>query len=214
MAAEAVLLAETDPRTLISLPRVLSESLPHIHVHTCTTADSLRHQSRQISYDTVGIHPLLMDAYRCAKQKKPQQLLAPLLLMTGPAQHHWAQVALERDAFDLLAKPIIPLEAVHTVRLALWENRSLRLLTTKDQAASRVRVHMAAFPQAQHAEAQFMSTLAAFDRTFEALQSSMRLLLKVDDEHALFDVAASVETLTRQRAMERLLIVFNDGSTQ
>lgn len=146
MTAEAVLLAETDPRSVVSLPRALFESLPHLHVHTCTSAKSLIHRLRQTSYEAIGIHPLFMDAYRCAKQKKPQQLLAPLLMTAGPEQHQFAQAALERDAFDLIVNPIIPLEAMDTVRLALWQNRLLRLLTTTDQATSRFREHMTVFP--------------------------------------------------------------------
>lgn len=146
MTAEAVLLAETDPRSVVSLPRALFESLPHLHVHTCASADSLIHQLRQTSYETVGIHPLLMDAHRCAIQKKPQQLLAPFLVTAGPEQHPLAQAALGRDARDLIVKLIIPLEAMDTVRLAFWPKRLLRLLTTTDQAASRFRERMTAFP--------------------------------------------------------------------
>src|SRR5690348_3729213 len=104
MTAEAVLLAETAPRSVVSLPRALFESFPHLHVNTCTSADSLIHQLRQTSYETVGIHPLLMDAHRCAKQKKPQQLLAPFLVTAGPEQHPLAQAALGRDACDLIVK--------------------------------------------------------------------------------------------------------------
>lgn len=146
MTAEAVLLAETDPRSVVRLPRALFESLPHLHVHTCTSADSLIHQLRQTSYETVATHPLLMDAYRCAKQKTPQQLLAPFLVTAGPEQHPLAQAALEYDAFDLIVKPIIQLEAMDTVCLELWQNRLLRLLTSTDQAASRFREHITAFP--------------------------------------------------------------------
>jgi hypothetical protein len=42
-------------------------------------------------------------------------------------------------------------------------------------------------------------------QTFQALQSSMRRLLNVKDEQALFDMAALVEQHAKQRALDRLL---------
>jgi hypothetical protein len=37
------------------------------------------------------------------------------------------------------------------------------------------------FPHAQQAKEEFRSKLAAYERTFEALRSSMRLLVNVED---------------------------------
>ena len=212
MAPEALLLAETDPRMLINLPRALSEPLPHVRIDVCTSTEGLTHRLRQHSYDAGAISPLFIHDYRLVKQKQPLQLLAPLLVTASREQCSLAKEALHTNAFDLIVKPIVPTEAAHTVRLALWQNRLLRLLTTKDQAVSRFREHMAAFPYARQAEAHFTSKMAAFDRTFHALQSSIRLLLNVDDDQSLFDIAASVENLARERALERLVILCKDNT--
>lgn len=101
------------------------------------------------------------------------QLLPPLLVTASRAQCAEAEEALHTKAFDLIVKPIIPVEAAHTVQLALWQNRLLRLLTAKDQAISRFREHMALFPHAPQVEVNFTSKMAAFDRTLQALQASL-----------------------------------------
>lgn len=58
-----------------------------------------------------------------------------------------------------------------------------------------------------------MSKMAAYERTFEALRSSMRLLLNVENEQALFDMAAAVADITRLRALDRLETLSVDGRT-
>lgn len=204
MPVEAVLIAEIDPRTLVHLPQALSDSLPHLRIDICDSLDGLTRKVRDTSYDTIAINPLLIQDYPRIKQKKPFQLLTPLLVTADSEQRPLAQAALEREAFDLIVKPIVPSEAAHTVRLALWQNRLLQLLVSKDRAVSRFQEHMAAFPHARQAEEQFMSKMAAYERSFEALRSSMRLLLNVEDEQALFDMAVAVADITRQRALDRL----------
>lgn len=121
---------------------------------------------------------------------------------------------LEGDAFDLIAKPIVADQAVQTVRLALWHHAFLRLLASRERAVTRFQQHMAAFPHAQKAEAEFISKLTAYERTFQALTVSMRLLLNFEDERSLFDMAASVESFTRKLALKRLFNMCPEGPTQ
>jgi hypothetical protein len=106
--AEAVLIAETDPRTLLRLPQVSSESLPHVTVDLCTSAESLVRKLRQSAYDTIALNPLLIQDYRLMKPKQPFQLLTPVLVTASADQRPLAQGALETQAFGLIVKPIVP----------------------------------------------------------------------------------------------------------
>jgi len=202
---QTLLIAETDLHTLASLPGVLSDAFPHVSIDVCTSAEGLGRTLQHTSYDTVAISLQLVQGYHGAMQKRPLQFLAPLLVTASPDHRRLAEVALETgNAFDVIATPIVPTEVIQSVRLALWQNRLLRLLTSKERVMSRFHEHMAAFPHARKAEAEFLSKLAAYDRTFRAIQSSMRLLVTVDDERALFQMTRAVEQLTKQQALDRL----------
>ncbi len=164
---------------------------------------------RHASYDTLAMNPLLLQNYRLIKRTQPFQLLAPLLVTASAEQRPLTRVALKTQAFD----PIVPLEAAHTVRLALWQSRLLRLICSKDRAVSRFQEHMATFPYARQFEEEFRSKLSAYERTLEALRSSLRLLLNVEDEQGLFDLAAAVAGITRQRALAQLDALSPDSPT-
>jgi DNA-binding NtrC family response regulator len=201
MSAQAVLIAETDPAILDILPRIVSDNIPGVGIDICASADELSHKLRHSSYDTVAVTPLLLQDYR--KHKKRYQLLAPLLVTAAKSDRTVAHAALEEDAFDLIVKPIVEPQVTHTVKLALWHNGLLRLLTSKERALSRFREHIEAFPDDLKGEAEFQAHLAAFERTCRAVGASIRLLENIDS--SLYDLAASVEFMTRKQALDRLL---------
>ncbi|MBK9307947.1 MAG: hypothetical protein IPM58_12885 [Nitrospira sp.] len=210
---QVVLIAETDAHTRDRLPRILSSHFPNVTLDRCASVDELTSKLRQWSYHSVAISPPLIPTYRLFKQKQQQQLLVPLLVTAGQDDHQEAYRALVDDAFDLIVKPLVPHEAVRSVRLALWQNKLLRLLASKERASERFRQHMAAFPHAVKAEEEYRTKLDAYDRTLNALQASLRLLLNEEDEQSLFDTAASVEFFTRQRALARLVNMNLGGTT-
>lgn len=125
----------------------------------------------------------------------------------------WASTALQGDAFDVIVKPIVPDEAVQTVKLALWHHRFLQLLASRERAISRFQQHMEAFPHSVKAKEEFGSKLAAYERTLRAINTSMRHLMNIEDENSLFDMAATVQQLTRERVLDRLLTMCEDGAT-
>jgi DNA-binding NtrC family response regulator len=201
MSAQAVLIAETDPATLDILPRIMSDNIHGAGIDICTSADELSQKLRHCSYDIVAMTPLLLQDYR--KHKKRHQLLAPLLVTTAKIDRAVAHTALEEDAFDVIVKPIVEPQVAHTVKLALWHSELLRLLASKERAVSRFREHIEAFPNDLKGEAEFQAHLAAFERTCRAVSSSIRLLESIDSP--LYDLAASVEFMTRKHALDRLL---------
>lgn len=214
MSLESILIAETNPYILDTFTRVLADSLPHVRIDLCDSPASFPDTLRKTSYDTIAMSPLLISDYHLLRQKKPVQLLTPLLVIAGAEQPCLAQAVLEADAFDVIVTPIHPTEAVETVRLALWQNRLLRLLASKDRAATLFEEHMAAFPDDCKTEEHFVRHVEVLERTIDALRSSMRLVMNYDDDQILFDIAASVMQCARQRALDRLFNLGMNGTAQ
>jgi len=84
-----------------------------------------------------------------------------------------AKSALEGDAFDLIVTPIVPTDATQTVRLTLWQNKLLKLLTSQERVASQFQQHMEAFPSEPEAEEE---VLRLFETIHETLARSLQLL--------------------------------------
>lgn len=214
MSLESILIAETNPYILDTFTRVLADSLPHVRIDLCDSPASFPDTLQKTSYDTIAMSPLLISDYHLIRQKKPVQLLTPLLMIAGTERPCTAQGVIETDAFDVIVTPIHSTEAVETVRLALWQNRLLRLLASKDRSAIPFEEHMAAFPDDWKTEEHFVRHLDVLERTIDALHSRMRQLMNGDDEQLLFDIAASVMQCARQRALDRLFNLSMNGTAQ
>lgn len=213
-SSRTVLLAETDRHTLNHLPRILSDRLPHITIDICSSAEQLSRMLPNASYDTVAVGPVLMRDYRLLQNKIRQHLLVPMIVTAGRDDLPMAETALKDEAFDLITKPIVPDEATQTIRLALWHNRLLRLLASRERAAVRFHEHMKLFPQAVRMEQEFVSKMATYDRTIRAVSTSMQQLLSTAEEESAFDMAALVVHLTKQRALNRLFQLREEGLSQ
>ena len=73
---------------------------------------------------------------------------------------------------------------------------------------------MKTFPHALKAQKEFASLLAAYERTFHALTTSLQHLLSSEEEDSLFDMAGFVESISRKQALDRLLNMCKDSMTQ
>ena len=204
MPVRSFLIAEPNHGTIENLSCTISDHLQNIAIDTCTSAEEICHKFESLSYDAIALNPLFLPVYRSIRRTK-DQLLAPLLVTVGQRDLMVAEAALNGDVFGLIAKPVVPREATHIVRLALWQNQLLKLLASNERAFARFKQHMETFPDDLKTQAQFVKNGDAGDRTFQALKSSMRLLLNVEDEQALFDLAVLVEQRARQRALDSLL---------
>ncbi len=208
-----VLIAESDPRTIDLLPRILSENLPEVAVDVCTSSEDLRLNRNLSSYDTIAISPILLQGYHLLKYKADRHLFVPLIVTASVEDRVLASKYLEKDAFDLIVKPIVPQEAIQTVSLALWQNKLLRLLASRERASSRFQEHMRLFPHARYMEEEFSTKMTAYERTIQAITTSLQHLLNSEEEGSLFDVAGCVENMTRKRALHRLLSMGENGTT-
>jgi len=212
--SRTILLAETDRYILARLPRILFERLPHVAIDICPSPGQLSRMMKNASYDTVAMSPRVMQDYRSLKQKSGHHVLVPLIVTASQDESQMAEASLKGEAFDLIVKPLIPHQAARTIRLALWQNQLLRLLASKERAASRFHDHMKAFPHAFKMQQELAEKLAAYDRTIHALSTSMRRLLNFEEEQSAFDMAALVEQFTKQRALDRLFNLCKEGATR
>jgi DNA-binding NtrC family response regulator len=206
-----VLIADTEFSTLDILPRGLSDHIPQIAIETCRSSDEFSRKLMRTSYDTVAICSRFIPEYRTVGHKQGRHFLSPLIVTANKRDGMLAYQAIEKEAFDLIAKPIVPQDATQTFKLALWQSRFLRLLASRDRATERFHKHMKLFPGAQEVESEHESKLAAYERTLAALSASARLLLGVEEERSLFDMAALVAQLTKKRALDRLLAMDREG---
>jgi DNA-binding response OmpR family regulator len=212
MPPPAVLLAETDPRTLDRLPRILLVCTPHLAIDCCSSVDELSRKLKESSYTLVVADSVLIQPYLVCK-KRSDQLLAPCILTASAEDRAHAFTALQSDAFDMIVKPIVNDRAVETVKLALWHHWFLQLLASPERAIPRFQAHLAAFPHNQDTEGAWVTQLATFERTLKEIITSGHHW-SAEEESVLFDIATTVETITRQRALERLLTLCQGGHTQ
>ncbi len=83
--------------------------------------------------------PVLLQTYRFLKFQRSDQITVPLLITAGKQDRWSAQRMLQREAFDLIVKPLVPQQAAQTGRLALWQNKLLHLLASKERALARFK---------------------------------------------------------------------------
>lgn len=213
MLSRPVLIAATDLPTRDILPRILFDRIPQIVISTGTSAHELSDKLRDSAYGAVVISPNLLREYALAKYCNGEQILTPVIVIASPRDRSVVYTALQEDAFDVIVTPINPQEAAHVVWCALWHNKLLRLLASRERGSARFQQHMASFPQAGKDQEEFASKLAAYEKLLNALNNSIRLLLNIENDRQVFDMAASVERLTRQRALDRLFALCPEGSS-
>src|SRR5690349_15613455 len=129
-----VLIADIDPHTVRLLPQILSDHLPDVSIELCGSAEELCHKYTMPSCDAIVVSPIIFQGYRFLKPKWSRHVVAPLILTASLADRTSASQCLAKDAFDLIAKPIVPEEAVQIVKRALWQNKLLTLLASRQQA--------------------------------------------------------------------------------
>ena len=212
METTPILLAEADPDILSALDRPLCEAIPRIDLHVSRSVDEAAHKLQKFHFNTIITSTpfLLAHNHQLLHTKRALQSLTPLIVTVGGSDRTQAHEILESGTFTILTRPIDPSEAVKAVRLALWQNRLLRLIASREKALSTFRKHLEAFPNDWKSEEIFMRTLSIMEKTFLAFGTSIQRIEETHDKF-LYDVAVSVDLHSRQRALERL---FKSASTE
>lgn len=204
-----VLIAETDRHTLDVLSPIFSSHITHITIDSCISVAGHSRKLKEPSFDTIAMSSRLVAHYRYLTTRNPAQAIAPLLVTASHVDRTLAYRAIKkRDAIDLIIQPIVPQEAAQSVKVALWQNKLLKLLASKVKASSRFLEHMEALPHPLQAKPEFVGKLTVYDRTYQSSSIGKRLVLNREDEQSLFDMASSLERLTRQWALYRLVTRF------
>ena len=208
MRSESILIAETDQFSLHRLTDALSAHLPRLTIDTCTTVEKLTRRLAGASYDAVAMSPKLAQSYRSLKDTDACHVNAPCIVTVNQKDLPLAYAAFEKNAFDVIVKPIVPPDAARTVRLALWQNRLQKLAALKEQTARQCLSPTA--PRDLKAKEDFLRIL---ETTCETLQTSFGLLLNLQPKSSLSEITASLERHTRQLALDRLLTLSHEGRT-
>ena len=205
MGTDTILLAETDPALLRDLPLFIYVHLPGIELTVCTSGHQAAGKLSRFKYSIViaASHLLHKDATALLYQKRTRQALAPLLLTTDQVNREPVHDALlYRGAFDVIAKPLDPTDALASIKIALWQARFLGLLTQRERTALQLQRHLAAYPKERNGWNSWISKRV--HDTLTLVQESMTQA-ELDRLDALFmDLAASVEAWTVERALDRL----------
>ena len=206
MPTGSILFAEADPRALACLPTLFGERLPRVNLEICKTVDHAARQLRRSKFDTVVSSTPFLWAQdsRLLKDVHKLHTLVPLVLTVDRSDRIRAQTSFQTYGFDIITKPIESDAAVKTVRLALWQNRLLKLLTSRERIVSAFEQHMLAFPHHLKVEQLIRNALSTIDETLAAVHASKQRF-EVSLDVPFYDLAVAVEARAREQALNRLL---------
>ncbi len=206
MGIGSVLIAETDPAIRQGLLRIFADHLPQIDVDVCSSPQQTTQRLLHAHYSTVVAAPHLI-------QKEPSLLLhrtehryvlAPVIVTASSIDIEPARdCLLHRGAFDVIAKPVDDVEALTSVRIALWQARFFQLLTQRERVLSSFHRHIEDYPEERSVREIMGMVLKRVDNTVTLVQESMKLIDPSNDG-LFFDLLASVEERTKEKALARL----------
>ena len=206
METGSILLADTAPTLLDHLSCLISNDLPKIDLTVCTSAQQTAQKLSRFTYSTViAASGLIQEDCSVLRQKRTRHALVPLLLTADPREREFARdVLLHKGAFDILAKPVEPTEALASIRMALWQAHFLRLLTQRERIVSQFEYHLVAYPDGRHRTGSMPWISKRVDDTLSLVRECMGEADLYRLDPLLIDLAGSVEEWTAGRALDRL----------
>ncbi len=125
MESGSILIAETDPSVLHGMPRLLTGHFPSIQIEVATSVQETAHKFSHSRFSTIIAAPYLIrtEPFLLHRLQK-HQLLSPVIITATETDLIMARdLLLTREAFDVIAKPVDEVEALSSIRLALWQAR-------------------------------------------------------------------------------------------
>lgn len=207
METASILLADPDPALSENLSFFISSDLPRIDLTVCTSTQQITERLSRSKYSTViASSDLIQDKSSILHHlKRTRHVLVPFILTTGhlfcePARH----ALLHLGAFDVIAKPVHPTEALESIRLALWQAQFLRLLTQRERIVFQFECHLAAYPE----EMDPGGAMRLISRRVDDMLALVRECITDADLYCLdllfIDLAVSVQEWTLERALDRI----------
>lgn len=203
MAIDSILLADPDSALLDNLSFFIASDLPLVELSICTSAQQTVEQLSCSTYSTVIVASSLIqeESSILLYHRWKRHALVPLILTAGREEHKPAHDALLHEgAFDVMTKPIDPINASASIRVALWQAQFLRLLTQHEHVLSQIQNHLTAFPHERNR--------GWISKRMEDNLTLIRACKDETDLHRLnlllIDLAQSVEAWTLEQALDRL----------
>ena len=199
-----LLIAENNLSTFEPLIRTLRDERLDIDFDVCTSHLHAVWKVLASSYQLIisGVHLAEMDDFLLLKQAQKLQRFVPFVVTASASEKEVACRVLKHGAFDLVPTPLDHEQTVNTVRLALWQNTLMELITQREKALEKYRRHLDAYPgdrkmiEAFHnALSSIQRTVSSFERSIQAIEESIK---------CLNDLAKNVEQHAREQALRRL----------
>ena len=199
-----VLIAEYDSLALEALAHTLGTSLPEVRFDVCASCDHALEKLIAIPYNLIisDVHLAEMDDFVLLKHSKVVQKSIPVVITAAASDKQAALQALGYGAFDLITRPVHPHQAVAAIRLALWQNKLLAIIASREKAIESYREHFAVYPADKKMKETFRKSLFLVQSTISAYPKT---ILQIEETMMCFNhLAASVEKDARERALNRL----------
>ena len=207
METGSILIADTAPTFSEHLSCLISNDLPRIDLTVCISAQQTAQNLSRSTYSTIIADSGLIreESSVLLRQKRTRHALVPLILTADPGELEFARDALlHKGAFDFLAKPVDPPEALASIRMALWQAQFLQLLTQRERIVSQFEYCLVAYPDGRHRTGAMEWLSKRVDDTLSLVRKCMGEadLFRLDP--LLIDLAGSVQEWTLERALDRL----------
>jgi len=154
-----------------------------------------------------SVHLAEMHDFLLLKRAPALQTFVPFVVTASASEKEVACLALKHGAFDLIPTPLDHEQTVNTIRLALWHNKLMELITRREKALEKYRRHLDAYPGTRKKDDAFHNALSSlqrmvscFDQSIQAIEGSMKCLA---------DLARIVEQDAQAGALERLDTLVN-----
>ena len=199
-----LLIAEKQFSEIEPLIRICGDRRLGVDFDVCASNRSAVGMLLAVPYQLVISGALLteMEDFVLLDRIQTSQPFVPLVVTADASEKLSAQRALTKGAFDILTKPLDHERTVHTITLALWQTKLMKLIASKEKALEEYRQHLALYPGCKSKGEAFERALSALDKTLSSFQ---RTIQQVEESiKCLTDVAEIVTREARERALETL----------
>lgn len=207
MEIDSVLFVDTDPTFLEELGRLIFRALPGVELTVCLSARQTAGRLSRFNYSMVIAAARLIQGEDSIllQQKWKRHALVPLVITAGHWERELARDALlGHGAFDMIAKPIQPTEAVGSLQLALWQGRFLKLVTQRAHVVSHFERHLAGYLKERNGGLAH----AGISKRVKETLTLVRKCTNIEDLYrlgpSLLGLAEVVQERTLGQALERL----------
>ena len=199
-----LLIAESNLSTFEPLIRTFRDERLDIDFDVCTSHWNCYWKVLASPYQLIisSVHLAEMHDFLLLKRAPALQTFVPFVVTASASEKEVACLALKHGAFDLIPTPLNHEQTVNTIRLALWQNKLMGLITRREKALEKYRQHLDAYPGTRKKDVSFHKALSSIQRMLSCFDQSVQAI-EVSIKR-LADLARIVEQEAQAGALERL----------